>query len=137
MLHLDKALCDAFALGGFQLAIETNGTVLHPGVWAPTITVSPKAATLFNRHGEFLADDAPFKMRSGTQCKVVWPQGGLTEDDLHELRRRTRFFTYAVQPLDGGDLPIDPAHHATCVDFVRRHPEWRLSLQTHKYLAIR
>ena len=114
LLQLDAALIDAFHAAGFEVAIETNGTLPAPaGVdW---ITVSPKAGTRV-------------RQRSGHELKVVVPQ----EHDWAELESwdfRHRF----VQPMDGNDRKAST--DAAIVHCLSR-PAWRLSLQTHKLLGI-
>ncbi|WP_420142345.1 7-carboxy-7-deazaguanine synthase [Sphingomonas sp.] len=116
MLQLDAPLVAALKARGFRVAIETNGTLpVVDGVdW---ICVSPKGGTAI-------------RQRSGDELKMVWPQPGL---DVAEIERWD-FAHLLVQPLDGSD---PRAAHAACVDFVLRHPRWRLSLQTHKMIGLR
>jgi 7-carboxy-7-deazaguanine synthase (Cx14CxxC type) len=115
LLQLDAALIESFHAAGMVVAVETNGTLPVPaGVdW---ICVSPKAG-------------APLVQRSGDEIKVVWPQAGLDLAGLERLAFGHRF----LQPLDG---PQAAAHAALCIAQCRRHPRWRLSLQTHKMIGI-
>ena len=115
MLQVDETLIAALHTGGFEIAIETNGTLPVPAAidW---ICVSPKAG-------------ANLVQRSGDELKLVYPQTGLHPDTLTELDFRYRY----LQPMDGPDLS---ANTAAAVDYCRRNPAWRLSLQTHKLIGI-
>lgn len=111
--ELAKLIVELKALR-FDIAIETNGTRPAPeGAW---ITVSPKAGS-------------EVVQRAGNELKVVWPQP-FNLDDL----RLWKFDHYLLQPKDGPDRE---ANTKACVDRCLHNPEWRLSLQTHKYLGIR
>jgi len=116
LLQLDTALLDALHARGFAIAIETNGTIEVPtGVdW---ICVSPKAG-------------AEFVVRRGHELKLVYPQTGAQPEDFAGLA----FERFSLQPMDGPDVA---ANTARAVDYCLRHPQWRLSLQTHKTLGIR
>lgn len=113
-LQLDAPLIHELRILGCYLAIETNGTKLVPrGIdW---ITVSPKAGT-------------DVVQRVGSELKVVVPQNDL---DLHCMRGWD-FRHFFVQPRDG-----HPDGIATAVSWAMTHPGWRVSMQTHKALAIR
>ncbi len=115
LLQLDADLIDACHVQGFEVAIETNGTLPAPdGVdW---ICVSPKAGT-------------QQVQTSGQELKVVYPQDGLDLSTLEGQNFSHRF----VQPMDGDDYQNSLA---ACVAFCRANPQWRLSLQTHKVLGI-
>jgi 7-carboxy-7-deazaguanine synthase (Cx14CxxC type) len=115
MLQLDSALIDALHALGFEVAVETNGTLPAPaGVdW---ICVSPKAGT-------------EVVQRSGNELKLVWPQQGM---DPHEIAG-WRFDHFLIQPMDCTDRE---AASAAAIDFVMNNPRWRLSLQTHKLLGL-
>jgi len=116
LLQLDTALLDALHARGFAIAIETNGTIEVPtGVdW---ICVSPKAGTeLVVRHGH--------------ELKLVYPQAGARPEDFADLA----FARFSLQPMDGPEVADNTAR---VVDYCLRHPQWRLSLQTHKTLGIR
>ena len=118
LLQLDVALLDALHDLGFTVAVETNGTLPVPdGVdW---VCVSPKADS------EVVVDRAD-------EVKVVVPQergdpqrwAGIVAD--HHL----------VQPMDDPDPKVSRANTEWAVRYCREHPQWRLSLQTHKYLGI-
>ena len=115
MLQLDAALVDALHARGFEIAVETNGTLAAPdGIdW---ICVSPKAGT-------------EVVQRSGDELKLVWPQAGVDPQALLGWD----FRHYLIQPMDCADAA---AARQAAIDYVLRHPEWRLSLQTHKLLGL-
>jgi 7-carboxy-7-deazaguanine synthase (Cx14CxxC type) len=115
LLRLDAPLIDALHARGFEIAVETNGTLPVPaGVdW---ICVSPKP-------------DAPLVQRSGDELKLVYPQPKAPPERFVALDFR-HFF---LQPMDG---PRWAGHTAAAVAYCRAHPRWRLSLQTHKLIGI-
>jgi 7-carboxy-7-deazaguanine synthase (Cx14CxxC type) len=115
MLQLDGPLIDALHARGFEIAVETNGTLPAP-LGLDWICVSPKAGT-------------DVVQRSGNELKLVWPQLGI---DPH-LLSGWAFDHFLIQPLDGPDAP---ASTAAAIDFVMNNPAWRLSLQTHKLLGL-
>lgn len=114
-LQLDEALCQAVHQKGFEIALETNGTRPAPaGVdW---ICVSPKGS-------------APLVQTTGDELKVVYPQA---EMDLTALARLP-FAHHLLQPLDDGQRE---QHTHAALSYCLSHPQWRLSLQTHKLLGI-
>jgi 7-carboxy-7-deazaguanine synthase len=116
LLQLDAALIDALRARGFSIAVETNGTVAAPdGIdW---ICVSPKA-------------DAPVVQTRGQELKLVFPQ----PKAMPERFERLDFERFWLQPMDG---PDQAANTAAAVDYCLRHPRWRLSVQTHKYIGVR
>jgi len=115
LLQLDAQLIDALHAYGFEIAIETNGTVPIPkGIdW---ICVSPKAR-------------AELVVEAGDELKLVYPQQG-GEPDRYRLLRFRHFF---LQPMDG---PEREANTRDALTYCLAHPQWRLSLQTHKHLGI-
>ncbi|PYS47435.1 MAG: 7-carboxy-7-deazaguanine synthase [Acidobacteria bacterium] len=115
LLQLDEDLVTAFHREGFEVAIETNGTRLPPnGVdW---VCVSPKAG-------------AELVLRSGDELKLVFPQVG-AEPELYEHLDFKHFF---LQPMDGASREENTR---LALQYCLRHPQWRLSLQTHKFLGI-
>ena len=116
LLQLDPALVEALHARGFEIAIETNGT-LPPPDGIDWICVSPKAG-------------ADFVLRAGNELKLVYPQDGIDPAALEGLA----FEHFFLQPMDGDEAEANTrAACAYCLD----HPAWRLSLQTHKYLGIR
>ncbi|HYD37227.1 MAG TPA: 7-carboxy-7-deazaguanine synthase [Allosphingosinicella sp.] len=115
LLQLDEALIDALHAAGFEIAVETNGTLPAPA-GLDWICVSPKAGT-------------EVVQRSGDELKLVWPQSGLDPEALLGWD----FRHFLLQPLDG---PRRDESTAATIDYVMRHPRWRLSLQTHKLLGL-
>jgi 7-carboxy-7-deazaguanine synthase (Cx14CxxC type) len=115
LLQLDAPLIDALHSAGFEIAVETNGTQLAPeGLdW---ICVSPKAG-------------AELVQRSGQELKLVFPQEGAEPERYRDLAFRYFF----LQPMDG---PERERTTRLAVEYCMAHPEWRLSLQTHKLLGI-
>ena len=115
LLQLDEALVEALHDAGLEIAIETNGTRPAPrGVdW---ICVSPKAG-------------AELVLAEGDELKLVYPQEGAEPERFAGLAFR-HFF---LQPMDG---PERDGNTALAVQYCLEHPQWRLSLQTHKYLGI-
>ena len=115
LLQLDGALIDAMHLAGFEIAIETNGTLPVPaGIdW---ICVSPKI-------GSTLVVD------KGNEIKVVIPQAGQDLAAYEQLG----FDHFFVQPMDG---PLADFNTRLAIDTCKRRPRWKLSLQTHKLLHI-
>ena len=114
-LQLDEPLIAAFHAQGFAVAVETNGTLpAPPGLdW---ICVSPKA-------------QAPVVQRQGEELKLVFPQPGVDPQAFEGWA----FQRFLLQPMDGPDrLANPPAAIAYCLE----HPQWRLSVQTHKVLGI-
>lgn len=115
MLQVDEPLIAALHDRGIEIAIETNGTLAVPAAidW---ICVSPKAGN-------------ELVQRTGDELKLVFPQPGLDPADLRGLA-----FTHLfLQPMDGAGRA---AHTEAAVRYCLDHPEWRLSLQTHKLLGI-
>ena len=115
LLQLDDALIAALHAEGFEIAVETNGTIAAPaGIdW---ICVSPKAG-------------AALVQTSGQELKVVVPQP-LDFDCLSALDFEHRF----VQPMDG---PSRLENTQLAIDWCLQNPQWRLSVQTHKVIGIR
>jgi 7-carboxy-7-deazaguanine synthase len=116
LLQVDTALIDALHAQGFEIAVETNGTIAAPA-GLDWICVSPK-------QGSTLVQT------SGHELKVVIPQEGQDLAALAELPFTHRF----VQAMDG-PLAKRNAHIAT--ELCMADPRWRLSVQTHKVLGIR
>lgn len=115
LLQLDALLIDALHARGFLIAVETNGTrPVPPGLdW---ITVSPKA-------------NAELNVIVGDELKLVYPQEGAEPEQFEHLAFIHRF----LQPLDG---PEREANTARAVAYCLAHPQWRLTLQTHKLIGI-
>ena len=115
MLQLDAALIDTLHGEGFEIAVETNGT-LPATAGIDWICVSPKAGS-------------DVVQRSGNELKLVWPQPGIDPEALTAWE----FDHFLIQPMDCAD---GEAAVAAAVDYVMAHPRWRLSLQTHKLLGL-
>ncbi|MEZ5045197.1 MAG: 7-carboxy-7-deazaguanine synthase [Saprospiraceae bacterium] len=115
MLQLDLALVEAFHQIGFEVAVETNGTIAPPeGLdW---ICVSPKANTAL-------------LLTAGNELKLVYPQVGASPS----LYEHLAFDLFFLQPMDG---PAIQENTKLALDYCLKHPQWRLSLQTHKILDI-
>jgi 7-carboxy-7-deazaguanine synthase (Cx14CxxC type) len=116
LLQVDGELIAALHAQGFEIAVETNGTIAAPA-GLDWICVSPKAG-------------APLVQRSGDELKVVVPQAGI---DLAELEGLA-FAHRRVQPMDGLDRQ---ATTAFAIQWCLDHPNWHLSVQTHKVIGIR
>jgi 7-carboxy-7-deazaguanine synthase (Cx14CxxC type) len=114
-LQVDAALIDALHGQGFSIAIETNGTLALPA-GLDWICVSPKAGT-------------DLRQTTGDELKLVFPQDGLEPENLLGLDFPRRF----LSPMDGPELA---ANTSAAVAYVKAHPEWRLSVQTHKRIGI-
>lgn len=115
LLQLDPPLITALKDRGFSIAVETNGTLAAPpGVdW---ICVSPKA-------------QAPLAQTAGQEMKLVFPQPGVDPERFASLD----FERFYLQPMDG---PNRIANTEAAIAYCLAHPQWRLSVQTHKYLGI-
>ncbi|MBT0571491.1 7-carboxy-7-deazaguanine synthase [Curvibacter sp. CHRR-16] len=119
MLQIDPALVDALHSQGFYIAVETNGTLpATPGLdW---VCVSPKAGTTIVQ-------------RQGHELKLVYPQDGIDPAECASWA----FEHFRLQPLDTANPTLRQQHTQAAVDYCMAHPQWSLSLQTHKILAIR
>ena len=115
LLQMDDKLVEALKKEHVEIAIETNGTLIPPdGIdW---ICVSPK-------------QEAELLITKGDELKIVYPQDGLDPSNFLDLD----FDVFSLQPMDG---PEYKDNLQQTMHYCRTHPEWRLSLQTHKYLQI-
>lgn len=115
LLQVDEPLVEALHALSLEVAIETNGTQTAPASldW---VCVSPKAG-------------ADLVLTSGDELKLVYPQHGADPERYTHLRFR-HFF---LQPMDG---PSREANTQLALNYCLRHPQWRLSLQSHKILGI-
>ncbi len=115
LLQLDAPLIEAFHERGFEVAVESNGTMPAPaGIdW---LCVSPKSG-------------APLVQTTGQELKLVFPQQDLDPSQFEGLAFE-RFF---LQPMDG---PERGGNTEAAISYCLRHPLWRLSVQTHKDLGI-
>ena len=118
LLQLDEAAIEALHARGFEVAVETNGTQPAPR-GLDHICVSPKA-------------NAPLVLTHGTELKLVYPQ--VEPDAQPERFERLDFRYFYLQPMDG---PDGAANVRAALAYCLAHPQWRLSLQTHKMLEIR
>jgi len=116
LLQLDAAAIDALHARGFEVAIETNGTLAPPpGIdW---ICVSPKAGS-------------QTVLRRGSELKLVYPQPGAQPEAFAD----SEFDQFYLQPMDGPDLATNTQ---LALEYCLAHPQWKLSLQTHKMVGIR
>ena len=123
LLHVDNALVKALKMTGKAIAIETNGTLpLPPGIdW---VTLSPKEAFTGG-------DSLPCVLTSCDELKVVYTGQDLSQYD--HIKASHRF----LQPCFVDDPVERQANLESCVQAVLQHPQWRLSLQTHRLLGIR
>ena len=115
LLQLDEPLVDALHAAGFEIAVETNGTQPAPREldW---ICVSPKAG-------------AELVLTRGTELKLVFPQPGAMPERFADLD----FQHFFVQPMDGLEAKRNTR---LAVAYCMEHPQWRLSVQTHKVVGI-
>jgi 7-carboxy-7-deazaguanine synthase (Cx14CxxC type) len=116
LLQVDEALIAALHARHFEIGVETNGTIAPPD-GLDWICVSPKAG-------------AELVLRRGHELKLVYPQEGAAPEQFAALA----FERFSLQPMDGPDVAENTAR---AVDYCLRHPQWRLSVQTHKTLGIR
>ena len=116
LLQMDDALVASLHAHGFEIGIETNGT-LPPPRGIEWICVSPKA-------------NAELELTGGQELKLVYPQDGAPPERYADLL----FDYFFLQPMDG---PEREANTHAAVDYCLAHPQWRLSLQTHKLIGIR
>ena len=116
LLQLDEPLIGELHRRGFEVAVETNGTRPAPRSldW---ICVSPKAG-------------APFVQTSGNELKLVFPQENAPPENFAHLD----FKHFFLQPMDGPDVT---ANTERAIEYCLRHPQWRLSIQTHKLVGVR
>ena len=115
LLQMDDKFIRMVHETGFEIGIETNGTILPPADidW---ICVSPKANT-------------DLLLIKGDELKIVYPQDGI-KPKVHEGHDFDHFF---LQPMDGPDLK---SNTQKAKEFIALHPRWKLSIQTHKILGI-
>ena len=114
-LQITKALVYALQIKGFEVAIETNGTLELPDNidW---VTVSPKA-------------DTKISVTSGNELKLVFPQTENNPDNFIHMD----FEEFYLQPKDDDERNINTQK---TIQYCLENPEWKLSLQTHKYMGI-
>jgi 7-carboxy-7-deazaguanine synthase (Cx14CxxC type) len=115
LLQLDEEAVEAFHARGFEVAVETNGT-LPPPAGLDWVCMSPKAGT-------------ELAIRAGDELKLIFPQQGAEPERYVDLEFTHRF----IQPMDGPDRT---ANTEAAIAYCLEHPQWRLSLQTHKLIGI-
>lgn len=115
LLQLDPALIDALHARGFEVAVETNGTIAAPA-GLDWICVSPKST-------------APLVQTRGHELKLVFPQADAPPEAFEHLD----FETFRLQPMDG---PEQMSNAKQAFEYCLRHPKWALSLQTHKWIGV-
>jgi 7-carboxy-7-deazaguanine synthase (Cx14CxxC type) len=115
LLQLDEPAVVALHQAGFEVAVETNGTIEAPA-GLDLICVSPKAG-------------APLRLTSGDELKLVYPQAEAPPEEFAGLE----FRHFSLQPMDGARRAQNTK---LAVEYCLAHPQWRLSLQTHKYIGI-
>jgi 7-carboxy-7-deazaguanine synthase len=121
LLQLDVPAIEALHQRGFEVAVETNGTqAAPPGL--DHICVSPKAG-------------APLVLTAGDELKLVFPQ--VQAEAQPERFAGLAFRSFFLQPMDTGDEGTTRANVQAALAYCLAHPQWRLSLQTHKLVGIR
>ena len=116
LLQLDCALIESLHAQGFEIAIESNGTV-EPPPGIDWICVSPKA-------------EAELVLRRGHELKLVFPQANAPPERFASLE----FQHFFLQPMDS---PQRESNARAAAEYCLAHPQWRLSLQTHKLIGLR
>lgn len=117
LLQMDDALVEAFHARGFEVAIETNGSIAPAPDGIDWICVSPKAG-------------APLRLTAGHELKLVVPQPAFTPDMFEDLG----FVFFSLQPMDNSNRTENTR---IAIELCLKRPKWRLSLQTHKDVGIR
>lgn len=115
LLQLDTPLINAFHAAGFEIAVESNGTI-EPPEGIDWLCISPKIGS-------------ELVVTSGTELKLVYPQAGGDPKQFAHLD----FQYFFLQPMDSPELAENTA---IAVDYCKANPKWRLSLQTHKAIDI-
>lgn len=116
LLQVDEALIAALHRRGFEIAIETNGTI-EPPEGIDWVCVSPKTRD-------------ELKVKRGHELKLVYPQADVSPEAFAGLD----FQRFSLQPMDGPDVAENTRR---AIAYCLAHPQWRLSTQTHKQLGIR
>lgn len=114
-LQLDEELINAFKVNGFYISIETNGTIQLPS-GLDWICVSPKS-------------DSKIVITRGNELKLVYPQ----PDAMPEQFIHLNFDHFSLQPMDGPDVFENTK---SVIEYCKKNPTWKVSLQTHKILGI-
>lgn len=122
LLQLDKALIDALHREGFEVGVETNGTLPAPeGIdW---LCVSPKA-------------DAPVVIEACDELKLVYPQALAMPERFAHIRADHYFLSPMASPSAADDDPVRLSNTRKATDYCLANPRWRLTLQMHKIIGI-
>lgn len=117
LLQLDEELIVALHASGFEVGVESNGTLEAPaGIdW---LCISPKGA-------------APVVQTWGHELKLVYPQAEDEAGPEHFIEYR--FEHFFLQPLDDEEREMNTRR---AVEYCLANPRWKLSMQTHKVLGI-
>ena len=126
-LQVDETFVDLLHRHGLEVAMESNGTRPAPKNldW---LTVSPKVISIEDRQ-----DDE--HRRLPDELKIVFDENADPEKMLASCNTQPSTLLY-LQPCDTGDGSRNAAIIEACVDYIKKHPQWRLSLQTHKLIGI-
>jgi 7-carboxy-7-deazaguanine synthase len=116
LLQVDRHLISALHDRGFEIAVETNGTI-EPPDGLDWVCVSPKGSN-------------DLKIRAGHELKLVYPQPEAPPEQFAALQ----FERFCLQPMDGESIAENTAR---AIAYCLAHPQWRLSIQTHKRIGIR
>lgn len=112
---MDQSCVDALHKRGFEISVETNGTLPLPNGF-DWICVSPKAET-------------DVVVEEGTELKLVFPQAGAEPEKFEHLK----FEHFYLQPMDGPKLKHNTER---AIEYCLSHPKWNLSVQTHKLVGL-
>lgn len=125
-IQVDEAFVDLLHAHGYEVAMESNGTLPAPRNldW---LTVSPKRPIKKGWGSEAKRPD---------EIKIVFTSAEDIETICSSIELTSIGATLYLQPCDTGDAEQNRRIVASCVDYIKRHPEWRLSLQTHKLIGI-
>ena len=117
LLQLDELAIGALHDAGFEIGVESNGTISAPdGIdW---LCISPKGS-------------AEVEQFSGDELKLVYPQNEKSAQPAEF--EHLSFKNFYLQPMDS---PSRDENTKRAIDYCKRNPRWKLSLQTHKYLGI-
>lgn len=115
LLQLDTPAIDAIHEAGFEIAVESNGTI-EPPAGIDWLCISPKIGS-------------EMVVTHGQELKLVYPQNGGAPEQFENLA----FDHFFLQPMDS---PALAENTAAAVDYCKAHPKWRLSVQTHKAIDI-
>lgn len=116
LLQVDDDLVNALHAQGFEIAVETNGTV-HPPKGIDWLCMSPKAS-------------ADVVVTQGQELKLVFPQAGIAPQQFEHLD----FTHFYLQPMDNA---AQRENTEAAIEYCLKHPKWKLSVQTHKMVGIR